>query len=121
MRKGIERVPQLHDPARKTLQLALARSFHQHVETRWYRFGSPGPLSHEHSVAPCCHELVEAPPGALTFPIQRAPLLATRGPHVLLNQPQIQDFALQIPFREFAPSLGPQLIDLAQALHSFAR
>ena len=119
MRQGIERVPQFHDPARKTLQLALARSFHQHVETRWHRFGSPGPLSKEHGVKPCFEELVEAPPGALTFPIQTTPLMAKRGPHVLLNQQQIQDFAIQIHFREFAPPLGSQLIEIDQALHSF--
>jgi hypothetical protein len=121
MGKGIERVPQCHDPARKTLQLALARSVHQHVETRGPRFGSPGPLSKEHGVEPGFQELGEAPPGAWTFPIQTAPLMAKRGPHVLLNQQQIQDVARQRHVRECAPSLGSQLLASAQALQAFDR
>ena len=119
MGQGIERMPQFHDPARKTLQLSLARSFHQHVETRWHRFGSPRPSGNEHGVEPRFQELVEAPLGALTFPIHIAPLMAKRGPHVLLNQQQIQDFAIQIPFREFAPSLCSQLMDIDKVLHAF--
>jgi hypothetical protein len=34
MGKGMERMPQLHNPARKALQLALARPFHPHGATR---------------------------------------------------------------------------------------
>jgi hypothetical protein len=117
---GIERVPQFHDPARKTLQLALARSFHPHVATRWHRFGSPGPWSNEPGVEPCLQARVEAPPGAVTCPIQTAPRMATWGPHGWLNQPQRQDGTIQRPFRECAPSLGSQLLEIAQALHAFA-
>jgi len=117
----MERVPQFHDPTGKVLELALAWPFHQHVETRWYCCEPPGPWGNEDGVQPRFQQLVEAPRGACTFPIQTAPCMAKGGPHVLLNQQQIADFPIQIYCREWASSVSSELRELDQTLPFFDR
>ena len=119
--KGIERVPQGHDSARKVLELARARPFHQHVATRWHCVWPPGPWGNEEGIQARFQQLIEAPRGACTFPIQTAPCMAQGGPHALLNQQQREDFPIPMPFRECASPVGSELIEIAQPLHAFDR
>ena len=115
----METVLKFHNSARKALEFALARPFHQHVEALVHSHCLPSPLGYQDGVKPRFQELVETPPGSLTLLIQRAPYMPKRCVHVVFHDQLINDFAIQIDFGEFAALFGAQLIDMDEAFHSF--
>jgi hypothetical protein len=119
MRKRNETLLKFHDSARQTLECALARPFHQHVEALVHSHCLPSPLGYQDGVKPCFQELVEAPPGALTLLIQRAPYMAKHCAHGVFHCQLVNDFALQIDCGEFAAVFGAKLIDMDETFHSF--
>ena len=94
MRKGIEALLQCHDSARQALEFALARPFPQHVEALVHSRCLPSPLGYQDSIKPRFQEFVEAPPGSLTFLIQRAPYMAKRCAHIVFHDQLVNDFAI---------------------------
>ena len=67
MRKCLETLLKFHNSTRKTLEFALARPFHQHVEAGAHSHDIPRPLGEQDGVKSRFHELVEAPPGSSAF------------------------------------------------------
>ena len=94
MRKRVETLLQFYDSARKTLEFALARPFHQDVEAGAHSHDIPRPLGEQDGIQSRFHELVEAPSGALAFLIQRAPDSAKRRAHGVVHAQLINDFAI---------------------------
>ena len=88
--------PKTEWPWGKVLELALARPFHHHVDTRWDCFWPPGPVGHEDGVSPRFHQRVEAPRGACTCPLHPAPCMAHGRPQALRNPQQSEDCPLQL-------------------------
>ena len=90
----METVLKFHNSARKALEFALARPFHQHVEALVHSHCLPSPLGYQDGVKPRFQELVETPPGSLAFLIQRAPDSAERRAHGVVHNQLINDFAI---------------------------
>ena len=104
---------------RETLKFPFARTLQHHVQTGCCSVVFPRPLRSNNTIKAPFEEFVKPPwgPSATWSPL--APVIPEGLTHLLINQQDIQHFAIERDLCSLAPLLGPHLIDMDETFQPF--